>query len=121
MCILNSNIFNYFFEFVVSGCSVRFFADANYGRKNSINYGMVNKKREKQLVREEPNLTIYPFAIEDLKNPPLIPKTTKTTKKVEKIEKTVKSVSIINPEKTAQNEKIREKSTEIHKKAEEIV
>lgn len=120
---MNYNISNFFFsfDFSVSGCSVRFLADTNYGRKNSINFGMVNKKREKKLIKEEPNLTIYPFAIEDLKNPPLIPKTTKTTNKIVQIEKTVKSVAIANPEKSAQNDKLREKSTEIYKKAEEIV
>lgn len=67
---------------------MRNFADATNGRKKPENHGMVNKNRDKKIVKEQPNLTIYPFGLNDLKNPALLIKTTNKneSKKASKIQ-----------------------------------
>lgn len=101
-------------KFIVSGCHVRCFANINSGRKTYNDYGTVNKKGKKELVKEEPNLTIYPFSIDDLTNPSVI---TESVKATNKIDKSIENVLNDNPKKIAQIVK----PTDTYKKAEEIV
>lgn len=78
---------------------------------------MVNKNNASvsKLVKEEPNLTIYPFSLDDLKKSGLTTKTASKTKKSAKITNTTNTI------KSAQNEKQVEKSTEIQKNIEATV
>lgn len=118
LCARHSSLKPIFFS--ITGSHVRFFASVNDRRKNIKNHGMVNKNREKRLDKEEPNLTIYPFAPEELKELEIV---TETTPKINanKSEKIAKPLIIETPKESAQNKKVDGISSEIHKKAEEIV
>lgn len=87
------------------------------GRNNLQTNKTVNKNnaRVNKLIKEEPNLTIYPFSLDDLK------KTELTTKTANKNENSVKITKTFITAKNAQNEKQGKKSTEIPKNTEATV
>lgn len=75
---------------------------------------MVNKKGGIKLIKEEPNLTIYPFAITDSLF-------TESVRNTNKIEKNIKKVPNDKLKKIAQIDKSDEKSTDTLLEAEQIV
>lgn len=77
---------------------------------------MVNINRIKKLNKEQPSLTIYPFSIDELKEPKLFPKA------IDKNEKrTTKIQTDESSGKNTQNENIKQTLTETQQESEQIV
>lgn len=51
---------------------MRHFAFSKNGKKTIKNIGTVNKNEVKSLNRQDPSLTIYPFSLDDLKEPKIL-------------------------------------------------
>lgn len=77
---------------------------------------MVNKNRTKKLIKEEPSLTIYPFSIDELKEPQPSPKA------IEKINTEATQIQTNNSlEKNIQTRKLNEALAETQQETERIV
>lgn len=77
---------------------------------------MVNNNRVKKLNKEQPSLTIYPFSIDELKEPKLFPKAIDKHEKITTEIQTVKSFG-----KNTQNENIKRTLTETQQESKQIV
>lgn len=94
----------------------RHFASSADGKRNVQNYGTVNKNRTEKVKKEPPSLTIYPFSIDELKEPKLFH---------EAIDKNVKKITNIQSdgslENRTQNEIFEQTLTDTRLKTEQIV
>lgn len=70
--VLQRHQFSFFLSKQTSGnVTYRHFASSADRKRSSNNYGMVNKNRTEKVNKEQPTLTIYPFSIDELKEPKL--------------------------------------------------
>lgn len=108
--------------FIQAGSQLRLFASANdNGRKRVKNNGTVNKNsRAKKLIQDnDPPLTIFPFALNELQN---LQSKAKTTNKIEKPAiKIEKPDIVISNDGDLKDLKKTQEKTEIINKIQEIV
>lgn len=102
------------FPLTISGdANFRRFASSSDGKKKFKNYGMVNNVRTEKLKKERPSLTIYPFSIDELKEP---------TQFHEAIDKNAKRTHVQESlEKNTQNKMIEQTPTKTQQEIEQIV
>lgn len=108
--------FLFFFKQISGNANFRHFASSTDGKRNAKNYGTVNKNRTEKVKKVQPSLTIYPFSIDELKEPKLFHKA---------IDENVKKINNVQSdgsrEKNTQNEIIEQTRTETQHETEQIV